>query len=67
MQRKVTKGPSIHPGCLRDAIAVERHHDHGNSYNRKHLIELVAYSSEVQSIITMVGHSSVQADMVLEK
>ena len=48
------------------SVSVKRHHDHCNSYKGKHLIG-VAYISEVESIITMVGHGSVQADMVLEK
>ena len=42
------------------------HHDYGDSYKGKHLI-VVAYSSEVQSIVIVVGHGGVQADMVLEK
>ena len=40
---------------VRVPIAVKRHHDNGNSYKGKHLMEVVAYSSEVQSIIIMVG------------
>ena len=39
--------------CLRVCIAVKRHHDHGNSYKGKHLMEVTV--SEVQSIIIMVG------------
>ena len=34
---------------------------------RKACTLVVAYSSEVQFIIIMVGHSSMQADMVLEQ
>ena len=40
---------------VRVPIAVKRHHDNGNSYKGKHLMEVVAYSLEVQSIIIMVG------------
>ena len=40
---------------VRVSIAVKRHHDHGYSYKGKHLIEVVAYISEVQSIIIMAG------------
>ena len=47
-------------------IALKRYHDHGNSYKGKHLTG-VAYSSEAQHIPIMVGHSSMQADMVLER
>ena len=53
--------------CLRVSIAVKRHRDHDNSYKGKHLIVVLTYSSEVQSIIIMVGQGSMQADMVLEK
>ena len=45
-------GQCAYPSCLRVSIAVNRHHDHGNSY--KGNIELgLAYSSEVQSSIDM--------------
>ena len=51
---------------VRVFIAVKRCHDHDNSYKRKHLTEVAAYSSEVQFIIVMVGeHGSIKADMVL--
>lgn len=43
-----------------------RHHDHGNSNKRKHVI-VVAYRSKIQSIAIMVERGSVQADMVLER
>ena len=55
------------PGFLvRVSVTVKRHHGQGNSYKRKHFI-VVAYSSEFQSIIIMVGHGDVQANMVLER
>lgn len=44
---------------------MESHHDHGNSYNGKHLSGWFTIS-EVQPIIVMVGHGSIQADKVLE-
>ena len=50
---------------VRVSVSVKRHHDHTNSYKGK-LVE-VAYSSEVQFIIIMVEHDSVQADMMLER
>ncbi|KAL6091852.1 hypothetical protein STEG23_032202, partial [Scotinomys teguina] len=53
--------------CYKVLLAVKRHHDYGNYYKGKHLIGVVDYSSEVQSIIIMVGLGSMQADMVLEK
>ena len=50
--------PGAHRGqkrivLVRVSITVKRYHDHGNSYKGKHLIEVAAYSSEVQSIIIM--------------
>ena len=39
--------------------------DHGNFYKGMHLIWVIYSVSEVQSVITMVGCDSVQADMVL--
>ena len=47
----------------RISIAVKRHHDHGNSYKGKHLF-VVVYSSEVQSIIIVVGYGNMQAGML---
>ena len=47
--------------CFRISIAVKRRHDHRNSYKGKHLIGLT-YSSEDQSIISMLGDSSMKAD-----
>ena len=32
---------------------MKRHHVHSNSYKEKHLIEVVAYSTEDRSIIIM--------------
>ena len=49
------------------SIAVKRHCDHGNSYKGKHLIVMGAYSSEAQSIIIMVGHGGMLADILLER
>ena len=46
------------------SIAVKRHHDNSNSSERKHLIGVTCL--QVQSIIIMMGHDSVQADVVLE-
>lgn len=43
---------------VRVSVAVKRHHDHSNSYKGKLLIG-VAYSSEVQSIINVVGNMAV--------
>lgn len=37
------------------SVAVRRHHHHGKSYKGKHLTEVSAHSSEVQSTIIMVG------------
>ena len=54
-------------GCVRVSIAVERHCEHSNSYKGRHLIDVAAYSSEVQSMIIMVRPGCVQADMVLER
>ena len=53
--------------CFRVSIAVKRNHGHGNSYKGKHLIVVGLIVSEIQSIIIMVGHGSMQVDMVLEK
>ena len=36
--------------------------DHSNFYKEKHLIEVMAYSSEVQFIIIMVGSKSAVAE-----
>ena len=47
-------------------LSLRRHHAHGNSYKGKHLMEWLTVS-EVQSIIIMVGHDGMQADMVLER
>ena len=51
---------------VRISIAVKKHHDQDNSDNIKHLIEWLTVS-EVQSLIIMVGHCSVRANMVPEK
>ena len=40
---------------VRAFITVKRHHDHSNSYKRKHLVEVLRTVSEVWSIITMAG------------
>ena len=47
-------------------VAVKRHCDYSNSYKGKHLIGQLTFP-EIQSIIIMVGHSTLMADMVLEK
>ena len=41
---------------VRVSIAVKRHYDHSNSYKGKYLI-LVAYNSEVWSIIVIIAGS----------
>ena len=45
---------------------MKRHHDHSDSHKGKHLMEL-ADSSDVQSVIIMVGRNNRQADRVLDK
>ena len=47
------------------STAVTRHHDHSNFYKGKHLMGWLTVS-EVESIIIMVGHGGLWADMVLE-
>ena len=71
MHIDVTPDITLDAICLRVSIAVKRHHDHGNSYKGKHLIEVVAYS--FRGLIHYHrggGHGgelcSVQTDMVLE-
>ena len=51
-----TKEKVTHRACVlvRISVAIKRHHDHNYSYKEKHLIEVAAYSSEVQSIV-LVG------------
>ena len=39
------------------SISVKKHHSHGNSYKGKHLTG-VAYCSEAQSVIIIVGHGA---------
>ena len=51
---------------VRVSIAVKRYHGHGNSFEGNHLF-VVAYSSEVQSIIIAVGHGNMQADILQEE
>ena len=50
---------------VRVSIAVKRNHDHGNSYEGKHLT--VVAGLQFRGSVIMVGHGSVQADTVLEK
>ena len=54
------------PVLVRVSVVVKGHRDHNNAYEGKHLVG-VSYSLEVQSIIIMVGHSFVQAGMMLEE
>lgn len=39
---------------FRGFMAVKRHHGYSNSFKGKHLIDVAAYRSDVQSIITMM-------------
>ncbi|KAL6081559.1 hypothetical protein STEG23_000580, partial [Scotinomys teguina] len=44
------------PDCLGQcSVAVKKHHDQGNSYKRKHLLEGLLTVSEDESIITTAG------------
>jgi hypothetical protein len=46
---------------------VKRHHDHGTSYNGKHLIEVGLHFRGLVYYCHGRKHGSLQADMVLEK
>ena len=52
---------------VRVSITVKRHHGHGNSYQGKYLPGWLKVSDVGPiSIITMLGHSGLLADLVLE-
>ena len=53
--------------CLRLCFAAKRHHDHGNSYKGKHFIGAGLQFQGSVHYHRGGKHSSVQADMVLEK
>ena len=65
MHTKFTEWMSVDV-LVRVSIDVKRVHDHSNSYKGKHFNWVACFQFRVQFIIIMVGHGSVQADMVLE-
>lgn len=58
--------PDLHSGLSQRSIAVQRHHDHNNSYRRKHLTG-AGLQFQKFSLLSRQGVHGTQADRMLEK